>query len=251
MTDRGRAALRLAPETLEIGPSSLHWDGQKLIIRFDELAWPHGHRLRGEVVLRPHALTTVEAPLKDDGSHVWRPFAPSAAIEVSIDRPGWQWSGHGYFDANFGTSALEDDFRSWTWGRFPTPDGAVTFYDAERRDGSGLALSVHFDNDGTVQEIPGPPLTPLPRSRWLVARETRADPGTQPKVLKNLLDAPFYVRSMVETMIDGHKSLGVHEALDLDRFASPLIKPMLACKVPRRAHWLFRSKTSIKIEKGD
>jgi hypothetical protein len=33
--------------------------------------------------------------------------------------------------------------------------------------------------------------------------------------------------------------VGVHEALDLDRFASPFLKPMLAVKVPRRAGWRF------------
>jgi carotenoid 1,2-hydratase len=32
---------------------------------------------------------------------------------------------------------------------------------------------------------------------------------------------------------------GVHEALDLDRFASPFLKPMLAVRVPRRAGWTF------------
>jgi carotenoid 1,2-hydratase len=32
---------------------------------------------------------------------------------------GHRWEGHGYFDANFGTRALEADFAYWTWGRFP------------------------------------------------------------------------------------------------------------------------------------
>jgi carotenoid 1,2-hydratase len=29
----------------------------------------------------------------------------------------------------------------------------------------------------------------------------------------------------------------MHEALDLRRFRMPLLKPMLACRVPRRAGW--------------
>jgi len=31
----------------------------------------------------------------------------------------------------------------------------------------------------------------------------------------------------------------VHEALDLNRFSNPLLKPMLALRVPRRRSWRF------------
>jgi len=54
-----------------------------------------------------------------------------------------------------------------------------------------------------------------------------------------MLDAPFYCRSAIEATINGERSIGVHEALDLDRYASPLLKPMLAVKVPRRPGWRF------------
>ena len=54
-----------------------------------------------------------------------------------------------------------------------------------------------------------------------------------------MLDAQFYSRSVVETMLNGERVQGVHEALDLDRFASPVVKSMLACRVPRRARWTF------------
>ena len=54
-----------------------------------------------------------------------------------------------------------------------------------------------------------------------------------------MLDAPFYSRSVVETMLDGERVQGVHEALDLGRFASSVVKSMLACRVPRRARWIF------------
>jgi carotenoid 1,2-hydratase len=54
-----------------------------------------------------------------------------------------------------------------------------------------------------------------------------------------MLEAPFYSRSLVETRIDGEMSIGVHEALDLRRFAQPWLKPMLALRVPRRADWQF------------
>ncbi len=239
MTDRGQAALRQAHDMLEVGPSRMIWRDGQLVIDIDEMsAPPLPGRVKGRITLTPSAVTGVEVPLTPDGAHVWRPFAPVAMIEVDLNR-GWQWSGHGYFDANFGTTALESDFRTWTWGRFPTRDGAVCFYDAVRRDGSRLAVSVGFDTDGTAREIVAPPPARLGRTLWALARDTRADPGYRPRQVKGMLDAPFYCRSMVRTRIGGQETVGVHEALDLRRFASPLLKPMLALRVPRRKGWRF------------
>ena len=76
MTDRGRSALKLSGETMTVGPSSLHWDGEKLVIDLNEISTPHAQRLAGKVTIRPKTLTSVELPLTDDGRHVWRPFAP-------------------------------------------------------------------------------------------------------------------------------------------------------------------------------
>ena len=78
-----------------------------------------------------------------------------------------------------------------------------------------------------------PKVTKLSRSLWLVKRETRSDEDFKPKQIKHMLDTPFYTRSGVETSIFGEKSIGVHEALDLNRFSNPMLKPMLAVKVPR------------------
>lgn len=237
MTDRGEQALRLSQNSFEVGPSKMVWKEDRLEIEIDELAWPHMHRLQGTVTVYPQAVTKMELPLKPDGSHVWRPFAPVSRIEVNIDRPGWKWEGHGYFDSNFGTAALEEDFSYWTWGRYPCREGSVCFYDADRRDGSTLSVGAIFHDDGTVQTIKAPPKAPLRRSLWAVRRETRADAGTKPRQVKSMLDAPFYTRSAVEIQFAGQDTVGVHEALDLNRFASPLLKPMLAVKVPRRRGW--------------
>ena len=239
MTDRGQQALRLSPDTLEIGPSKMHWTGAELVIDIDEATLPHPGRLQGRVTITPQALTSVELPLAADGSHIWRPFAPVSRIRVELNQTGWAWSGHGYFDANFGTAALEDDFRYWTWGRFPTAAGATCFYDAIRRDGSQLSVGARFDANGRATPIAPPPMARLRRSLWAVRRETRADAGYQPHQVKPMLDAPFYTRSVVRTRIDGAQTDGVHEALDLTRFANPLLKPLLALKVPRRAGWTF------------
>lgn len=235
MADRGRSALRQTPDTLTIGPSRIHWTGTRLIIDIDEISSPPIiSPVRGRITLTPQAVTTAEVALHPN--HIWRPFAPIAHIEVDLSQ-GHRWQGHGYFDANFGTAALEADFDFWTWGRYPTATGAQCFYDATRRDGTTLALGIEIDRHGQVREITPPPLTRFKRSLWQVRRETRADTGVTPRQRLNMLDAPFYSRSLVETRLNGEATTGVHEALDLTRFRSPLLKPMLAVRVPRRAGW--------------
>ncbi|MEM7547275.1 MAG: carotenoid 1,2-hydratase [Pseudomonadota bacterium] len=240
MTDRGEDALRLSPDTLQVGPSSMHWTGSELVIDINEITTPHIGRLAGRITVTPEALTEAELPLTPDGAHIWRPFAPVSRIKVDLNRTGWQWDGHGYFDANFGTRALEADFNYWTWGRFPTADqGALCFYDATRRDGSELATAIRFDPKGEAKIVDAPPKTTFRRSLWQVRRETRADPGYQPRQVLNMLDAPFYSRSSVRTQIGGEEVTGVHEALDLNRFRGPWLMPMLAMRVPRRRGWRF------------
>ena len=241
MTDRGKSALRQTASRLQVGPSMMRWTGSELVIDIDEVSSPPLiNRIRGQIRLIPDALTEVELPLTDDGAHIWRPFAPVARIEVDIDRPGWSWQGDGYFDANFGTRSLEEDFSYWTWGRYPTRDGATCFYDATRRDGSELAAGFAFDRQGQAEAIDPPPKAHLRRSLWAVRRETRADPGAQAHQSLPMLDAPFYTRSAVTTQLNGETTTGVHEALDLRRFRSPLLKPILAVRVPRRRKWQWR-----------
>lgn len=240
MTDRGEAALRQSRDQLTVGPSSMRWEDGRLIIEIDEIgALPMVAPVRGQIIVTPSAITSAELPLTADGTHIWRPFGPSSHIRVDLEAPGWQWEGHGYFDANFGTRALEQDFDSWTWGRYPLKDGAACFYDATRKDGSKLAFGTDFDADGTARMMDLPPVAPMKRSLWMVKRATRADAGYAPQQVKPMLDAPFYCRSAVRTCLDGEETVGVHEALDLRRFGSALLKPMIAVRVPRRRGWRF------------
>lgn len=239
MTDRGRGALGQAPGHLTLGPSSLRWDGAALTIEVDEMAGlPRPGRLRGRVRLTPRAVTGVELPLTADGSHVWRPFAPAATIDVDLDVPGWSWTGHGYFDANFGMRAMEADFDRWTWARLATPDGgALCVYDAVLRGGGLRRAAMRFGVDGSAVHVDAPEAAPMGRTRWGLARELRADPGTAPRALRSMLDAPFYARATAETTIGGERLSGVHEVIDLRRYANPAIRPMIAFRVPRRARW--------------
>jgi carotenoid 1,2-hydratase len=238
MTDRGEAALRQSRDALQVGPSRMAWVGGTLVIDVDDVsALPLISRVRGQIRLTPLAVTEVEAVLTPDEGHIWRPFAPSATIEVDLTQ-GHHWQGHGYFDANFGTAALEADFRRWTWGRFPRAHGGATcFYDGIRADGSTLALGLDVAADGRATQIIPPPLTPLPRTAWGISRDTRCDAVAKPRQTMAMLEAPFYSRSVVETRLGGETVTDAHEALNLGRFRSPLIKAMVALRVPRRAGW--------------
>lgn len=239
MTDRGRPALRQSVEALEVGPSSMRWERDRLVIDVNEIAAPPiVGPVRGRIVLHPEALFGDPMPLDPAGRHAWQPFAPSARIEVEIE-PGHRWKGHGYFDSNFGAAALEADFNAWTWARYPVKGGATCFYDAVLRDGTPSSTAHHFSKDGTVSEVEAPPKARLPRGLWTLKRETRADAGYRPTQALAMLDAPFYVRSAIRTQIDGEETVGVHEALDLRRFAQPWLKPMLAVRVPRRRNWTW------------
>jgi len=177
-------------------------------------------------------------PLTKEGTHIWRPFAPTAEIEVDLNKPEWQWKGHGYFDANFGTRALEQDFDYWTWGRFPLEKGTSCFYDLELRNQEKYQFEYHFENDGTAKNITSAPKNQkFSNSLWGIKRQTRCDSQSEPKQENSLLDAPFYNRAAVSTTIKGRKTTGVFEALDLRRFRNPLLMFMLAVRVPRRKIW--------------
>ena len=216
------------------------WTGRDLVIDINEISsLPLVSRMRGQITLTPSAVTPIELPLTPDGAHIWRPFAPIARINVDLESAGWQFDGHGYFDSNFGTRPLEQDFTTWTWARYPTASGATCFYDVKRRDGSTLDAAIGFTPAGDATHVTQAASTQFRRSLWGVRRDTRADTGTIPRQIKPMLDAPFYSRSVVETQLDGEIVQGVHEALDLRRYANPLLKPMLACRVPRRVNWTF------------
>ena len=122
---------------------------------------------------------------------------------------GHKWEGHGYFDANFGTAALEADFRFWTWGRLPAegPDGLLLRRHPPRWVDPGPGGGGR-PRDGRCARSTRRPLTRFRRSLWAVRRETRADPGFSRARSMSLLDAPFYSRSLVETQIDGETTVG-------------------------------------------
>jgi carotenoid 1,2-hydratase len=233
MTERGAGQVAREAQHFQVGPSSMHWDGTTLVVAIDEIAVPHLGRVRGQVRLHPVLMTDHVETIDSGGRHRWTPFAPSARVEVDLPKPGVSWSGHGYFDGNHGDRPLEADFSTWTWSRASMPDGAAAvLYDVQRRDGSELALALHFARDG-VGRFASPPLARLPGTLWGVDRVTRSDGAAL--VLQTMEAAPFYTRSAIETELLGARVQGVHESLVMDRFTARWVQTLLPFRMPRIA----------------
>ncbi len=234
MTERGKRAVTRSERRLQIGPSSLQWQGGTLKIDVDEIGAPIPKRISGTIRVTPSAFTERSFTLDAAGNHIWQPIAPMAHIEVALDHPDMNWSGSAYLDSNFGAEPLEAGFKNWTWSRAHLKNDAVVLYDAARRDGTQTSMALRFGPDGSVTPEVPPPIAALSPTGWRIARETRADSGHAVHIEKTLEDTPFYARTLLETQLYGEAAQAFHESLSLDRVASPIVRAMLPFRMPRR-----------------
>ncbi|WP_439595411.1 carotenoid 1,2-hydratase [Falsiroseomonas sp.] len=232
MTDRRKSALRRGADFLHIGPSALEWDGTALTVRIEEVTAPFPQKLRGKVVLRPEAVSTRAFQLDSEGRHHWHPIAARSSVEVTLEEPALRWSGPAYFDTNWGSAPLEQDFVGWDWCRAPMPEATAILYNAQRRDGTDQSLALRVARDGSVTDFEPPAPVALPRTLWRIPRPTRAEGGAA-RVVNTLVDAPFYSRSEIQTRLLGRDATAIHESLSLDRFSSNAMYAMLPFRVPR------------------
>ena len=234
MTERGRTRVNRSANAFQVGPSSLQWDDDALIIRFDEITAPWPSRIRGTVRVRPRALYNRAYRLDENGLHRWIPIAPNARVEVEIDRPGQRWVGEGYLDSNQGDAPLEEDFARWDWSRMRLPDGrTAVVYDVTRRNAPPMMLSLDFDSKGVVRSYEGHSRSDLPNTAWGLRRATRCDTGHRARLVKSLEDGPFYSRALLHARAQGWDVPAVHESLSLDRFGRLVVQAMLPFKMPR------------------
>ncbi|WP_294091054.1 hydratase [Sphingomonas sp.] len=233
MTERGAAACARDESSFTIGPSSLHWDGDSLVIHIDETSAPLPFPVRGVISIRPEWIGETGFHLDPAGRHRWHPVAPRARVQVAMAHPSVSWRGHGYFDSNFGEEPLETGFNDWHWSRAHLKNDVAVLYEGTRAGGQPFELALRMDRTGTWHDMPPPPRERLARSGWGIERLTRADPGARPFVRETWVDAPFYARSAIETTIYGERATAVHESLSLGRFRSPLVQWMLPFRMPR------------------
>jgi carotenoid 1,2-hydratase len=235
MTERPRTAVSRSANFFTVGPSHLSWDGTSLTIRINEISVPVPGRISGTVRVVPTAVTQQAFSLNEHGNHWWWPIAPSARVQVALDRPHLRWQGDGYFDMNGGDAPLEWGFSDWQWSRGASRDGTAILYEAQRRDGSRIELAVTFDPQGRMRVFEPPPTVALKRTRWLMERSVRSD--GEASIVRTLEDAPFYARSVVSANLFGEPVTLMHESLSLDRFKMPLVQAMLPFRMPRARNW--------------
>ena len=236
MTERGRSHISRNAQHYQIGPSSLHWDGQALTIDIDEINVPLPMSVRGRVTVRPEGLCNFVTPLDNKGLHRWGPIAPCSRVEVEMDNPKFSWRGHAYMDSNEGDEPVENGFQDWDWARAEMANGDTSVvYDVRPKQGPGRVVAQRFSPDGSYTAFTAPARHNLPSSGWRLSRGMCSESSQAPKVLSTLEDTPFYVRSLLRTQLLGENVTAVHESLDIPRLVSLPVRFMLPFRMPRRA----------------
>lgn len=230
LSEYGPAGVERGPELFRVGNSSLAWEGDCLVVRFDERTAVLGQRVAGTVRLYPSAFPDHPLAIDARGRHTWWAVAPHAHVEAELTHPGLSIRGTGYHDSNFGAEPLEAAFLDWNWSRASLPDRTAVLYDARRCDGSTLRMGRVFHADGRVEPLEAPRTVALGRTRWLLPRTTRTD-GAPATIARTLEDTPFYARTELDTGLCGRRVRAVHESLSLERFCSPVVQSMLPFRI--------------------
>ncbi len=234
MTERDAAAVTRHPHQLSIGPSRVTWDGETLQIDVDEKTSPWPQTLRGEIRVTPIVRHATAYPLDAAARHLWWPIAPLARVNVTFDAPTLNWQGSAYLDANQGLGPLETDFESWNWSRSRGAARTRVLYDTVgAQDRPNRSWSLDFASDGSVRAGSKPPINPMTKTIWGIARHTRCDLGARPTVIETLESAPFYSRSLIETTHDGERVESFHESVSLSRFSKSWVQALLPVRLPR------------------
>jgi carotenoid 1,2-hydratase len=189
--------------------------------------------MRGTLRIHPESLHAESYSLDEPGLHSWIPYAPRARIDVHMKDPDLAWSGIGYFDHNRGAAPLEDAFDEWTWSRVSLPDRTAVMFDTKPRVGRPRTLALQYNSVMDAERIEAPREVALPGTRWRIARNTRSDEDA--RLVRTLVDAPFYSRSQLDIRIGGMNAPAIHESLSLQRFRSPWVQALLPFRMPRIA----------------
>jgi carotenoid 1,2-hydratase len=236
MTERGAGDTRQERDCLQIGPSAMRWDKDRLIIDIEErdirLGIPWRRRVKGQIILTPELLNDRSFKLDPKGHHHWQAIAPRAVVEVKMQQPDISWKGSAYLDSNHGSEPIENGFQSWHWSRAHVAKQVAVIYEGKRRDGSHFASALRFDSSGTPTEVELPLVAPLPLTYWAMERQTRADRG-HASVIKTWEDSPFYARTALSARLWGEPVVAIQESISLDRLINPVVQFMLPYKMPR------------------
>ena len=229
-----------------LGPSSMRWEADTLVIDINEISVPFPFPVRGTVRLHPHGLSNRLWALDHGAKHHWGPIAPSASVEVKMATPSIAWKGHAYFDANEGTEPLNkgDDptFIDWDWSRASLRNGSTAvIYDVRQTPALGaqsnetlLTLLFSRDASAVTNFEPPPRQEASPGPVWRMRRKLRSEASSKPVVTQTLEDTPFYIRSVLQSHLLGESVMSLHETLNVPRLTALSTQMMLPFRMPRR-----------------
>jgi carotenoid 1,2-hydratase len=225
----------LEPSSLTVGPNTLRWDGDTLVIQFDEITspfprWPR-RRLKGEVRLK--AASVFHDAYSLHPSHLWRPIAPVAHAEVVLTEPDLSFQGSAYHDFNAGNAPLERDFLGWSWARKSARGETSVLYDVQPVEGPSVPFGQRFFEDGRVESIDPTDIQTFPRTYWGLDRSIRKDPDATTRVVRTLEDGPFYSRTWLQEEQGERVDPMMHESIRLDRFSRRFVQFLLNFRVRR------------------
>jgi carotenoid 1,2-hydratase len=270
MNEYPKAALVSDESTIGVANTMLRYREEGLDVVIDE----DSTRFFGKPGERVRARLRIDTPLHIGTSvkpfalgenaageaHYWQPIAPAATCEVELSCGDLRlrFSGHAYCDRNCGSGRLEDTFRRWSWAHGVTEarsPAALVLYQAERWDGSVLALAVRYPAQPSPATDGGAAIWRDDASGWGASAGGRTDylwlrvpprfvlgDYQAERIRKGRLeDAPFYARysARLSAPSDGAVSaqaaaqqtyLGVGEYLDLERFRSRAVQRLLTYK---------------------
>lgn len=231
MTEYDQRDLVQHPTHLGIGPTQIERDGESMVIALRERGLKRGAPFCGALRLWGEKESSFVATLDNAGAHRWHPIWARAQFTLELDEPRLSLRGTAYHDANEGDGSLEDAFVGWSWSHTRLCERTAVFYDVERRDGSTQQLALLINERGEVEPVAAPPRIALPTTPWRMHRHVRS--GAAPRLVRTLLDSPFYARSLVETTLDETPALTMHEQLSLTRFVAPWMQWMLPFRMRR------------------
>jgi carotenoid 1,2-hydratase len=212
-----RAVGTRGADGLSIGPSSLGWDGDRLLVDVCERTPWRRDPIEGRITFAPDFLNGDAFALDANGKHGWCPVAPSGALDVRLSSPSLSFRAIGYHDSNAGDEPLEAAFGEWTWSRAHAAGRAVVTYDVVLIGGARRDRALSIGPRGTTDIDLA--TRSLPPSRWGLTRRARSSGA----IVRSLEDTPFYSRDL----IDDCGVLAMHETLSLDRFARRAVQFLL------------------------
>jgi carotenoid 1,2-hydratase len=219
LTEHARHAVSRTETSLAIGGSSMRVEHDALLVEISETCAPFGGRIEGSIRFTPTLTTTMAVALDSRALHSWHPLAPLGRATVELAAPRLSFTGTAYLDMNEGEGALEDAFARWSWTRVSSANDTFVVYDTVGDDGAVRERAFAF-SEASARTFEPMGRSSLGSTLFGLRRESRGHLG----LVRTIEDGPFYARSVVRANVAGRDLLGVHEHVDLARFASSWVR---------------------------